>query len=72
MFSSFLIPQMKMLGLETKITIIIINESFCVTIRDPLFPYLFILCLNHLSLILDQSLHTKQLYWGDKYIWKCP
>ena len=28
---------------------------------DPLSPYLFILCLNHLSLSLDQALHTKQL-----------
>lgn len=29
--------------------------------RDPLSPYLFILCLNHLSLSLDQAIHTKQL-----------
>lgn len=28
---------------------------------DPLSPYLFILCLNHLSLALDQTLHTKHL-----------
>ena len=26
--------------------------------EDPLSPYLFILCLNHLSIILDISLHT--------------
>lgn len=28
---------------------------------NPLTPYLFILCLNHLSLALDQTLHTKHL-----------
>ena len=28
---------------------------------DPSSPYLFILCLNHLSLSLDQALHTKRL-----------
>lgn len=28
---------------------------------DPLSPFLFILCLNHLSLSLDQAIHTKQL-----------
>ncbi|KAL0014391.1 hypothetical protein SO802_001460 [Lithocarpus litseifolius] len=28
---------------------------------DPLSPYLFILCLNHLSLLLDSALHTKTL-----------
>ena len=28
---------------------------------DPLSPLLFILCLNHLSLSLDQALHTKRL-----------
>lgn len=28
---------------------------------DPLSPYLFILCLNQLSLTLDQALHSKQL-----------
>ena len=32
---------------------------------DPLSPYIFILCLNHLSLSLDLALHTKQL----KPIW---
>ena len=28
---------------------------------DPLSPFLFLLCLNHLSLSLDQALHTKRL-----------
>ena len=28
---------------------------------NPLSPYIFILCLNRLSLSLDHALHTKQL-----------
>ena len=42
-----------------------VSQSFTCS-RDirqgyPLSPYIFILCLNHLSLSLDLALHTKQL-----------
>ena len=37
---------------------------------NPLSPYIFILCLNHLSLALDQALHSKQL--SPIQVGRCP